>query len=142
MYFILQGYVLVPQFFEKSELESVIAAICELVDQLADKLYDAGKIQGRLFWKACKLKFKLLKLRVSLVFVTSSALGLASNKKRRNAPTIFRAVPEDNKRLLVVYSNQSMDKSFSQRFCTWGVTEDQAVMSFYSHFLWMAYIKT
>lgn len=49
MYFILQGYVLVPQFFEKSELESVIAAICELVDQLADKLYDAGKIQGRLF---------------------------------------------------------------------------------------------
>jgi len=49
MYFILQGYVLVPQFFEKSELKSVIAAICELVDQLADKLYDAGKIQGRLF---------------------------------------------------------------------------------------------
>lgn len=49
MYFILQGYVLVPQFFEKSELESVIGAICELVDQLVDKLYDAGKIQGRLF---------------------------------------------------------------------------------------------
>ncbi|XP_073241055.1 uncharacterized protein [Porites lutea] len=42
-----EGYVLVPQFFEKSELESVIAAICELVDQLADKLYDAGKIQDK-----------------------------------------------------------------------------------------------
>lgn len=49
LYFLPQGYVLVPQFFEKSELESVIAAICELVDQLAEKLYDAGKIRGILF---------------------------------------------------------------------------------------------
>ena len=38
-----------PHFFEKSELEPVIAAICELVDQLAQKLYNAGKIRGKIF---------------------------------------------------------------------------------------------
>jgi len=38
---------LVPNFFERSELEPVIAAICELVDQLAEKLYNARKIKGK-----------------------------------------------------------------------------------------------
>ena len=38
---------MVPDFFERSELEPVIRAICELVDQLAEKLYNAGKIKGK-----------------------------------------------------------------------------------------------
>ena len=43
----LQGFLLVPDFFERRELEPVIVAICELVDQLAEKLYNAGKIKGK-----------------------------------------------------------------------------------------------
>lgn len=42
-----QGFLLVPDFFERTELEPVIAAICELVDQLAEKLYNAGKIKDK-----------------------------------------------------------------------------------------------
>ena len=47
MLLFLQGFLLVTDFFERSELEPVIAAICELVDQLAEKLYNAGKIKGK-----------------------------------------------------------------------------------------------
>lgn len=42
-----QGFLLIPEFFEKSELEPIITAICELVDGLAEKLYSAGKIKGK-----------------------------------------------------------------------------------------------
>lgn len=45
--FVYQGFLLVPEFFEKSELEPIITAICELVDGLAEKLYSAGKIKGK-----------------------------------------------------------------------------------------------
>ena len=47
MLLFLQGFLLVTDFFERSELEPVIAAICELVDGLAEKLYNAGKIKGK-----------------------------------------------------------------------------------------------
>lgn len=42
-----EGFLLVPEFFEKSELEPIITAICELVDGLAEKLYSAGKIKDK-----------------------------------------------------------------------------------------------
>ncbi|KAJ7374243.1 hypothetical protein OS493_007322 [Desmophyllum pertusum] len=42
-----EGFLLIPDFFERSELEPVITAICELVDQLAQKLYNAGKINDK-----------------------------------------------------------------------------------------------
>ena len=38
---------MVPDFFKPSELEPVIAAICDLVDELAEKLFNAGKIKGK-----------------------------------------------------------------------------------------------
>lgn len=49
-----EGFLLVPEFFERSELEPIITAICELVDNLAEKLHSAGKIKGKT--SACNIK--------------------------------------------------------------------------------------
>ncbi|XP_068681653.1 uncharacterized protein [Montipora foliosa] len=42
-----EGFLLVPDFFRKSELEPVISAICDLLDELAEKLLIAGKIKDK-----------------------------------------------------------------------------------------------
>jgi hypothetical protein len=42
---------LVPNFFKKEELEPVLKGIGILVDKLAEKLYQAGKIKGNYNWK-------------------------------------------------------------------------------------------
>ena len=42
-----KGYVVVPEFFSKEELQPAIDSIEELVDALAEKLYKAGKIQDK-----------------------------------------------------------------------------------------------
>ena len=42
-----KGYVLVPDFFTKDELQPVIEAIQAKVDKIANKLYDAGKINNK-----------------------------------------------------------------------------------------------
>ena len=42
-----KGYVVIPEFFTKEELQPAIDSIEELVDTLADKLYKAGKIQDK-----------------------------------------------------------------------------------------------
>ena len=42
-----KGYVVVPEFFSKEELQPAIESIKEMVDALAEKLYKAGKIQDK-----------------------------------------------------------------------------------------------
>ena len=42
-----KGYVVVPEFFSKEELQPAIDSIKEMVDALAEKLYKAGKIQDK-----------------------------------------------------------------------------------------------
>lgn len=45
---IFQGYILIEDFFDvKKELDPVREAINTLVDDLAKKLYDAGKIKSK-----------------------------------------------------------------------------------------------
>lgn len=44
---IFQGYVIVEDFFTSEELEPVKGAINRLVDDLAHKLYKAGKIPSK-----------------------------------------------------------------------------------------------
>jgi len=45
----LQGFLIVGDFFERSELEPCLQAIDQLVDELAQRLYRANKINGSLF---------------------------------------------------------------------------------------------
>lgn len=47
-----QGYVLVPRFFTDEELQPVIEAINGLVDEVAERLYKAGKITSKRLWSA------------------------------------------------------------------------------------------
>ncbi len=44
--YLLQGYVILEQFFTRDELDPCKAAIEVLVEGLAQKLYTAGKIKG------------------------------------------------------------------------------------------------
>ena len=41
-----QGYLIVPQFFDKADLDACRRDIEVLVDELAAKLFKAGKIKG------------------------------------------------------------------------------------------------
>ena len=41
-----QGYLIVPKYFEKGELDACREDIKVLVDDLADSLFKAGKIKG------------------------------------------------------------------------------------------------
>jgi hypothetical protein len=41
------GFVIVPDFFSREQLQPVIDWINKLVDELAEKLYAAGKIQSK-----------------------------------------------------------------------------------------------
>lgn len=41
-----QGFLIVENFFDKSDLDACREAVNELVDQLARKLFNAGKIKG------------------------------------------------------------------------------------------------
>lgn len=41
-----QGYVIVTDFFEKEDLQPLLKDLDVLVDNLAEKLYNAGKIKG------------------------------------------------------------------------------------------------
>lgn len=41
-----QGFLIVEDFFDKSDLDACREAVNELVDQLARKLFSAGKIKG------------------------------------------------------------------------------------------------
>lgn len=41
-----QGYVQIDEFFTRDELDPVREAIAVLVDQLAEKLYKAGRIKS------------------------------------------------------------------------------------------------
>jgi len=43
---LFQGYVVVQSFFTKEELQPVIESINEIVDDVAEKLYKAGKISS------------------------------------------------------------------------------------------------
>lgn len=45
---IIQGYIIVKDFFKPEELNPVRDAIADLVEDLAQKLYKAGKIKGKL----------------------------------------------------------------------------------------------
>jgi len=45
----LQGFLIVRDFFDRSELEPCMQAIDQLVDDLAERLYRANKIDGFLF---------------------------------------------------------------------------------------------
>ena len=44
---VLQGFLLVENFFPPSRLDAVKEAINGLVDMMANKLYDAGKIKSK-----------------------------------------------------------------------------------------------
>ena len=46
----LQGFVIVRDFFEPSELQPCLHAVDELVDQLAVRLFQAEKINGLLLF--------------------------------------------------------------------------------------------
>jgi hypothetical protein len=48
--FIIQGYIIVKDFFKPEELNPVRDAIADLVEDLAQKLYKAGKIKGKLLF--------------------------------------------------------------------------------------------
>ena len=45
--FFNDGYVIVPSFFTKDEMQPVIDAVEECVDILANKLYNGGKIKDK-----------------------------------------------------------------------------------------------
>ncbi|KAK3715067.1 hypothetical protein QZH41_012139, partial [Actinostola sp. cb2023] len=47
LYIWFQGYVVVRSFFTKGELQPVIESINEIVDDVAEKLYKAGKISNK-----------------------------------------------------------------------------------------------
>ena len=64
--YVFQGYLLIENFFTEEELNPCKDAINLLVDQLANKLYDAGKIKSmlQLFnYNIVKLYMQKLKLR-------------------------------------------------------------------------------
>lgn len=46
--FLIQGYVIVKDFFTAEELEPCKKAIDRFVDLLAQKLYESGKINGNI----------------------------------------------------------------------------------------------
>ena len=46
IFLLLQGYIVVKDLFSHEELQPAINGVNELVDSMADKLYDAGKIKG------------------------------------------------------------------------------------------------
>ena len=46
---VLQGYIVVPDFFSAAELDPCKEAVNGLVDELANNLYKAGKIKGKAF---------------------------------------------------------------------------------------------
>lgn len=48
-FYSFKGYVIVKDFFTKEELEPCKKAIERFVDQLAHKLYNAGKIDGKIW---------------------------------------------------------------------------------------------
>lgn len=45
-YWVIQGFVIVEDFFDKKILDDCREAVNELVEQLAQKLFKAGKIKG------------------------------------------------------------------------------------------------
>lgn len=47
-FYSFKGYVIVKDFFSKEELEPCKKAIERFVDQLAQKLFNAGKIDGKI----------------------------------------------------------------------------------------------
>jgi hypothetical protein len=45
----LQGFLVIDSFFDRSELDLGQQAVNDLVDELANKLYDAGKIKSKTY---------------------------------------------------------------------------------------------
>ena len=59
---ISQGFVLVKDFFPPKRLDVVREAVNDLVDQMANKLYDAGKIKSKKYF----LIDSLLKVKIDM----------------------------------------------------------------------------
>ena len=83
LFYCLQGWVIVPEFFKKEELDACRRDVEELVDNVANLLFENGKIKG----KATEFCLNVQKKRVYIfslfyIYIDSSHFKLLSVDKK------------------------------------------------------------